>query len=118
MDRRLYINALDYMLQYMNPPEPYRSAITAARNRFIDDEARENADKRSAYDWPYCSKCGKPYIGVATAFNDVRDVIPDCACGADIVFEGRPENNDWEYIGQEVTDWDQVVKAGGVEMVR
>lgn len=117
-DRQEHIRYLGLMIDQMNPPKPYRAALIAARNTLIAIETEEQAGMRSPDSWPYCSKCGKPYKAMPTDNSDVRDIMPDCECKAVPVFEGRPVNNDWEYTVQGVTDWEQIAKAGGVEMVR
>ena len=117
-ERQKHIECFDLMLKEMNPPQPFRAAIIAARNMFMVLEAQEQAGITQPDSWPYCSKCGRPYKGAPTNSNVVRDVVPDCECHAYPVLDGRPVNNEWEYTGQGVTDWEQVAKAGGVEMAR
>lgn len=117
-DRQEHIKYLGLMIDQMNPPKPYRAALIDARNTLIAIETAEQAGMRSPDSWPYCSKCGKPYKGMPDDNNDVRDVVPDCGCKAEAVFEGRPIDNDWVHVGKDVTDWEQIAKAGGVEMVR
>lgn len=118
-DRQQHIMYLGLILDKMYPPKPYKAALIAARNTLIALETEEQAGLRSPYDWPYCPVCGKPYKGLPTDSATVRDIVPDCDCQAyEPGFAGRPDNDEWEYTGQGVTDWEQIAKAGAVEMVR
>ena len=96
-ERQMNIVVLGQMLDEMNPPELFRGAIEAARSRLLDDESRESADFRRAYDWPRCSECGKPYVAMEADYTYVRRVVPACECHAFPKWDGRPSNNGWVY---------------------
>lgn len=90
-DRQNHIEALELMLAEKDPPEPFRAALVAARDRLAADERRERAKMQNAYRWPYCSKCGKPYRAKPTNDYYVHRVEPSCNCHASMVWDGRPE---------------------------
>lgn len=93
-----HIKALSYMLEHMDPPEPYRAALEAAKVRLMRDDTADSAERRTVNDWPYCPKCGAAYVGLPTDFSEVRRVVPGCECHMTPVWKARPANNDWEYI--------------------
>ena len=92
------------MLRTMLPPEPYRAALEAARVSLLRDDTAHSAAKRTANDWPYCSKCGMPYVGLPTESAEVRDIVPACSCHRAPVWGARPAANDWIVTVQEPSD--------------
>ena len=114
-DRREHIAALDYMLRKMQPPEPYKSAIEAAKTRLMQDEAVDIAERRTANDWPYCPKCGAPYVGMPTDCPEVRNILPGCKCHVIPEWGARPSNNEWEYCPPEtVGEWNMLARVGNI----
>lgn len=103
-DNREHAAAIEYMLRTMLPPEPYRAALEAARVSLLREDTAHSAAKRTANDWPYCPKCGAPYVGLPTESAEVRNIVPACSCHRAPVWGARPAANDWIVTVQEPND--------------
>lgn len=93
-----HIKALGYMLEKMDPPEPYRAALEAAKVRLMRDESADSAERRTTNDWPHCPRCGAAYVGQPTDFSEVRSLVPGCDCHLPPVWKVRPASDEWNYL--------------------